>query len=444
MARIEYALEKKDGRPGSVERIEVRPWAPGGAKNQLFLIGSGMNFHAAGNILLEIIYSVNDVQFFYTRNFLQDMGNADSATSLENYLERFKLGEIDSFGFGDMLPETSIRLKRDKYTSRDEDNQETTSESYHLEISVDVGAVIGEESPGMRTIDIQLPYIEFEDGVRFMQDLIHEIVAVNQGKRPNPADLPDGGSDWQFIRQLNQKAYDLVSEDYQEEYFSNPNLKEMFGIWLEQLPSGAHVLDAGCGHGHPVIAGLLEKGFQVTGTDLSPKMLARARANFPQVTFIHEMVSDIRTEAEFDAACSFSSMLYLDPIDLSHSIYRLYHAIKPGGLLFLYAYDTHPDWRGLPYGIELNQWMWSWAYGMDEAAHALEEFGYFKVLKVQDVTTEEEKEKRLAEWRKHKQEEQEKRANTVQSGITLPPLDLSKVPAHLPYCYAIVAQRQDQ
>jgi hypothetical protein len=63
-------------------------------------------------------------------------------------------------------------------------------------------------------------------------------------------------------------------------------------------------------------------------------------------------------------------MLYLDPIDLSHSIYRLYQALKPGGQLFLYAYDTHPSWRGLPYSVEINQWMWSWTYCMEEAAQA--------------------------------------------------------------------------
>jgi hypothetical protein len=67
-------------------------------------------------------------------------------------------------------------------------------------------------------------------------------------------------------------------------------------------------------------------------------------------------------EAAFDGACSLSFLLYLDPIDLFHGNYRLYWALQPGGTLFLYAYDVHPGWRGLPYEQQIGQWMWSWTY----------------------------------------------------------------------------------
>lgn len=436
MAKLEYVQERSEDRPESVERIEVRVWGPGGKQHQQFVIGSGANFHAPGTLLLEIIYTVNEVQFFYTRNYLQFEGDAADAANVEKYLETFEQGETDAVGFGDMLPETSIVLRREKHTYQNE-----TSESYHLEIAADVGAVLGHSSPGGRMISIQFPYIDAAEGIQFMRELIHEVVGVHQGKHPNPAELPEGASDWPFIRQLNQKAYDLISRDYQEAYFSNPLLTEMFETWLEQIPPGGHVLDAGCGHGNPVISRLLEKGLRVTGTDLSPGMLERARRNFPEVTFLHQMVSDIREEAEYDAACSFSSMLYLDPIDLSHSIYRLYRAVRPGGLLFLYAYDTHPDWRGLPYDVEIHQWMWSWSYGLEEAAQALEEFGYFKVLDARNVTTEEQKQERIANWRKYTQEEHEKLVKSWPPGVPLPEPDLSKVPQNLSYCYAIIARR---
>jgi hypothetical protein len=62
-------------------------------------------------------------------------------------------------------------------------------------------------------ITIQLRYISLEQGVQFMQDLIHEIVATQQGRHPNPAELPERASDWSFVRRLNQKAYDLISAD---------------------------------------------------------------------------------------------------------------------------------------------------------------------------------------------------------------------------------------
>lgn len=441
MAKFEVVQEKQEGRPQSVERIEVRPWALGGKRNHYFLIGGGVNFQADSNILLEIIYSVNGVQFFYTRNFLHDMGDADSTARMEEDLEQFRQGERDHIGFGDMLPETSISLKRIKSTYQDLNGKEFSSVSYRLKISADVGTVIGNESPGMRMINIDLPYIDPEEGIQFMKDLIHEITAVYQGKHPSPAELPDGASDWQFVRQLNQNAYDLVSEEYQEDYFSNPLVSELFDEWLAALPAGGHVLDAGCGHGQPVVSCLLDRGLRVTGTDLSLKMLLRAREHFPGVELREQMISEIRSEAEFDGACSFSSLLYLDPIDLSHSIYRLYRAIKPGGWLFLYAYDTHPDWRGQPYDIELKQRMWSWTYGMEEAAQLLEEWGYFQVLQMRDVTTDEEKERFLIEWRKEKQDAYDRWVKSAPEGASIPPLDLEKVPT-FPNCYVIIARRR--
>lgn len=443
MARIEYIQEKKEDRPASVERIEVRVWGPGGKLHQEFVIGSGANFHAPGTLVLEIVYSVNDIQVFYTRNYLQFEGDEEDAVNVEKQLERFELGEVDTIGFGDMLPETFVYLARKKYDYQDQNGLQAWNEYYQLEIGADMGAVFGSASPGERMLTFKLAVDNREDGIQFMRELTHEVTEVFRGRRPNPANLPTGSSDWQFVRQLNQKAYDIISQDYDEDYFSKTLLTEMFDTWLSELPAGSHILDAGCGHGKPVIARILEKGYRVTGTDLSPKMLERAREHFPTVELLNQMVSDIRSESEYDGACSFSSMLYLDPIDLSHSIHRLYHAIKPGGLLFLHADDLHPGWRGAPYTVDINQWMWTWSHGMDEVADALEQFGYFKVLKMENVTTEEEKETRIARWRKYTLEQHDKLINSLppEIGSTIPPPDVSKVPSNLSYGYAIMARR---
>lgn len=278
MAKIEFS-QGEDSEQGtkSVETIEVRPWGVTGGKQQLFMIGSGFNFDCTSVVVLEILYSVNGIQFFYTRNYLHQTVDLDIRSNWQNYFEKFRLGEVDQCGFGDMLPETSIVLKRRKFSYQDENDLEKTSETYQVEISLDVGAVIGGESPGMRMLDIKLDGVSPETGLKFMQDLAREIAEAQQGRQPNPADLPEGSSEWPFVRQLNQKAYDLISQEYQEKYFDNPSLTVMFDEWLDVLPVGGHILDAGCGHGDPVIARLLERGYRVTGTDLSPKMLARRR-----------------------------------------------------------------------------------------------------------------------------------------------------------------------
>lgn len=441
MAKMEFSAPSKgENTPVSVERIEVRPWALGGQSHQEFSIGGGANFDATTNVLVEIAYYVNEVQFFYTRNFIH-MFEAITSSDAEIPLERFAQGEFDSYGFGDMLPETSIFLRRDKHTFQDQNKEEQIHTSYDLEVSIDIGAVIGGTGPGQRMFDIKLQSVDGEEGIRFMRDLTREIAEVYAGRHPAPADGPDGVGDWQFVRQLNQKAYDVISQDYDEDYFTNPQLTEAFDAWLKNIPPGGHILDAGCGHGQPVISRLLEKGFCVTGTDLSPNMLERARENFPDITFLNQMTSEIAHEAEFDGVCSLSSLLYLDPIDLSRSLHRIHHALKPGGWLFLYAFDMHPGYRGIPYHVDINQWMWGWTYGIEEATQALEEHGYFKVLTAQNVSTEEEKQKRIENWRKYTQKQHEELAEHYPN-VQIAQPDLSKPPSNLAYSYIIVARRE--
>ena len=53
--------------------------------------------------------------------------------------------------------------------------------------------------------------------------------------------------------------------------------------WSQTLPSGARVLDLGCGTGSPISQALIERGFNVYGVDASPMMVAAFRARFPGV-----------------------------------------------------------------------------------------------------------------------------------------------------------------
>jgi SAM-dependent methyltransferase len=372
-----------------------------------------------------------------TRNFLHYSGDAGSTPGLIEGLEDFASGERDAFGFGDMLPDTGILLKREKYT-----HEENTYSSYHLEISADTGAVFGMSAPGERSINIMLKDIPLEMGVGFMRELIAEIEAAYRGKHPDPAGLDGQASEWSFERQLNRRAYNQLAETYQEDYFANPILEEMFSAWLAEIPRGGCLLDAGCGHGDPVIARLLEGGYQVVGIDQSPQMLQRARARFSQVPFLDLTVNQLAYEAEFDGACSLSSLLYLDPVDFFHGLHRLYRALKPGGLLFLYAYDSHPAWRGLPYYQQIDHWMWSWTYSLDEAVAALAEHGYFEVLQAREVTTEDEKAMRAARWKKRRQEDYEKFVKELPPDAQVPPPpDPDQAQGRLPYCYAVIARR---
>ncbi len=436
MAKIEFVHEETEYVPKSTETVEVRVWGLGGAENQEFDIGSGANFQANGNIWLEMLQSVEGAQIFYTRTFLHHGWgwDEDIKAGMEKRLdELLKKGE-GSFGFGDMLPESFIELKL----------QKEAHPRCDLEISADTGAVFGFFGPGSRAINIHLNLDDPAVGAAFMRELIQEIDAAYQGKHPNPCDYPDGSSEWPFVWQLNRRAYNQIAETYRESYFENPLLAAAFEGWTALLPPGGPVLDMGCGHGDPVIARLLEKGFQVTGSDFTPRMLEMARQRFPQAAFVERASTQIDFQSAFDGVCSFSSILYLDPIDFLNSVWRAHSALRPGGLLFLYAYDSGPGWRGAPLRHVMDQWMWAWHYGVEEVAQLLEEHGYFEVLDMQKVKVDPDEAERIAkeqaEMERQLAEYREKREKSgILGGMPFPVFP----PMASPYAYAIVARRRE-
>ncbi|MFK0278812.1 class I SAM-dependent DNA methyltransferase [Ensifer sp. NPDC090286] len=111
------------------------------------------------------------------------------------------------------------------------------------------------------------------------------------------------------------------------------------------------ILDLACGPGR-FASFLLEQGHEVTGVDLSPEMLARARANAPLGRFEpFDMNAPTPFERKFDAViCLFDSINHLLSLD---AVTRLFEnvrkAILPGGL-FLFDVNTADGfaarWKG--------------------------------------------------------------------------------------------------
>lgn len=389
MANLEIITSlEEENTPPSVDRLNVIVWARGGREDQIFGIGNGVNFNASVNFWAEIQHSVQGIPLFHTRTLFHGFDLRDG--DLEAVLERFRSGESDVIGLGgEFLPKTAIIFRRQRHSYTDQEGVEQEYQSYELTLSIDMGAVYRQDSPGNWMHDIHFRGVDLEDGLRFMGELLEETARAHQGFHPDPASVPPELSVWPLARDLNRRAYDNLANSFRDDYFAQPAVAQAFDAWLDDLPTGGHILDAGCGHGEPVISRLLERGFQVTGSDLSPAMLARAREAFPQAEFLERSTGSLEFDAIFDGACSFSSLVYQDPIDLMHSIYRLQRALKTDGLLFLYGYDYDPSWRGNPYRVVMRQWMWGNYFGMDELAQVLEEHGYFEVLRTLDITPQE-------------------------------------------------------
>jgi SAM-dependent methyltransferase len=110
--------------------------------------------------------------------------------------------------------------------------------------------------------------------------------------------------------------------------------------------SGRHVLDVACGTGKSLVP-FLERGFDVTATDVSPAMLAEAARKAPGVPLVEADVRALPPLGEFDLVTCFDDSLnhLLDEDDLEAAFGSLARSLAPTGLLLfdvnsLLAYRT--------------------------------------------------------------------------------------------------------
>lgn len=103
------------------------------------------------------------------------------------------------------------------------------------------------------------------------------------------------------------------------------------------------ILDLGCGTGAIAIP-LAQRGYRVTGVDLSEEMLAitydKAKEKGLQIELLHQDMREVEVAAEMDAVVSFcDSINYLtEGDDVCQTFLRVSQALKPGGL---FLFDVH-------------------------------------------------------------------------------------------------------
>ncbi|MFI5286492.1 MAG: class I SAM-dependent methyltransferase [Candidatus Dormibacteria bacterium] len=139
-------------------------------------------------------------------------------------------------------------------------------------------------------------------------------------------------------------SYDAVTDAYVErvhdELRHKPLDRALLTAFAEQVQDefgpGASVCDAGCGPGH--VAGFLAAlGLAVTGIDLSPAMVERARALHPGIAF------DVGTMTSLDAAdgwrrglIAFYSIIHLtSELEIRAALSEFHRTIAERGLLLI-------------------------------------------------------------------------------------------------------------
>jgi cyclopropane fatty-acyl-phospholipid synthase-like methyltransferase len=147
-------------------------------------------------------------------------------------------------------------------------------------------------------------------------------------------------------RRTVESGYDQMAEQYlATKDPEDPLALEALEDLASLLPSEAAVLDLGCGAGVPVTRWLANRGFAVTGVDVSAKQLELARTNVPEGTFLKaDMTEVVFAPESFEAVVAFHSIIQVPRTEHPTLLESIHLWLEPGGALL--ATMTVADYEG--------------------------------------------------------------------------------------------------
>jgi methionine biosynthesis protein metW len=170
-------------------------------------------------------------------------------------------------------------------------------------------------------------------------------------------------------------SYDKICEQWCD-FRKNTKINRCVAEFSELLRPGSKVLDAGCGTGYPISAYLVEKGFAVTGIDISERMIEKARRlGLKSASFLVRDLLDFHPPEKYDAVIAFDSLWHVSH-DRQKEIYAVVSSLMNIGGYFLF---THGDKDGSIVGEMFGERFYHSALDVEEV-HALLAACGFSVL----------------------------------------------------------------
>lgn len=127
--------------------------------------------------------------------------------------------------------------------------------------------------------------------------------------------------------------------------------------WLDRfllgVPRGGHVLDLGCGAGEPIARYLIDKDRQLTGVDVSERMIALARTRFARQRWIRADMRTLALDERFHGVIAWDSLFHLRPEEQAEMLAKAAVWLEPGGALLFNTGSARDETVGCQFGEEL-------------------------------------------------------------------------------------------
>ncbi len=161
-------------------------------------------------------------------------------------------------------------------------------------------------------------------------------------------------------------SYDRVADTYVElnlgDIRTEPWLRAAMDVFADAVRPLGPVLDVGCGPG-AVTGYLAERGVDVSGVDLSPRMIEHARRRYPGQRFAVASSTELRlADASLGGILGWWSLFNLPRRTLPLVLARFARALVPGGHTIIGTHVGDGDvvrteaYRGVPVAWTTHLW----------------------------------------------------------------------------------------
>jgi ubiquinone/menaquinone biosynthesis C-methylase UbiE len=136
-----------------------------------------------------------------------------------------------------------------------------------------------------------------------------------------------------------ENVYDTVAKEYAEafsgEHEKKPKDREMLEKFSKKIKDRRPVWEFGCGPGHT--AGYLKTlGIEISGLDISEKILEQARTIHPKIRFQKGNILDLEFENDSIAGVvAFYAIVHFTKEQVYRAFSEVFRVLQPGGLFFL-------------------------------------------------------------------------------------------------------------
>ena len=156
-----------------------------------------------------------------------------------------------------------------------------------------------------------------------------------------------------------RRSYDAVAAGYSallaDQLPKEPVLRSMLTLFAELAPVPGRTADVGCGPGH-VTAFLRGQGLDVFGIDLSPGMVAQARANYPELHFeVGSMTGLDHPDGSLAGLNAWFSTIHIPDRELPGVLAGFHRVLAPGAPLMLaFQVGDGPEHFAEAWGYEVD------------------------------------------------------------------------------------------